>query len=197
MARIYAWVLGAVLVLAVFGWQVERLTRADPLPYLDSLGGDFRLQSTLGGSQQLSDFHGEIVLLNFGYTSCPMVCPVALARMRDVVAAVNAHEVPVRAVFVTLDPERDTMERLEPYIEFWGDAFVGMTGSVEEIGAATAPYKVFYEKDEIVSELEYSITHSSHIYVLDPQGNVRTTFAQSITVPTMIEKVHQLQEEAG
>ena len=91
----------------------------------------------------------------------------------------------------------DTLDQLNPYIAFWGEDFVGMTGSAEEVRAATEPYKVFYQKDEIRSELEYSITHSSHIYVLDPKGRVRSTFDLSVTLPAMIEKIHQLQEEAS
>jgi protein SCO1/2 len=190
-------VAALVLVTAV-GWQVARsYVTAEPLPVLYTLGGDFSLTSTLGREAGLSEFRGNVVLLNFGFTHCPDVCPAALSRMRDVIAAFGDDGKSIQPVFVTLDPARDTVEQLRPYLAFFGDSFVGMTGSDEQIAAAAEPFKVFYEKEAIVSELNYSVAHSSQIYLLDVDGQVRATFGQSVTVPVMIETVERLLEETS
>ena len=190
--------IAATVLVAAVGWQVARsYARVEPLPVLYTLGGDFSLMSTLGREARLSDFRGNVVLLNFGFTHCPDVCPAALSRMRDVIASLGDDRAFVRPVFVTLDPARDTVEQLTPYLAHFGDSFVGMTGSDAQIAAAAAPFKVFYEKENIVSDLSYSISHSSHIYLLDGDGQVRATFGQSVTVPRMAETVERLLEEAS
>ncbi len=191
-------VVTLALLTGLTGWQVKALmVKPEPLPVLDTLGGDFSLSSTLGGDRRLADFRGEVVLLNFGFTHCPDVCPTALARMREVVETLAAADMPVRPLFVTLDPERDTLERLQPYVAHFGDDFVGMTGTAEEVAAAAKPFKVFYAREEMASGLGYSIVHSSHIYLLDVDGRVRMTFDANVPMPEMIRTVHQLQAAAG
>ncbi len=190
--------VGLSLLAAAAGWQtLAMITRPEPLPVLDTLGGDFTLDSTLGEGTRLSDFQGEVVLLNFGYTQCPDVCPTALSRMRDVIRGLPDERTAVRPVFVTLDPDRDSLDRIRDYVAFFDASFIGMTGSAEAIANATAPFKVYYQKEPQGPELGYSIAHSSHIYVIDPAGRVRTTFGPSVRVPDMISTVHQLQKEAG
>ncbi|HJL51316.1 MAG TPA: SCO family protein [Arenicellales bacterium] len=191
-----AWILTLAILSIAGGWVSMRIaTRTPPLPVLDSLGGDFALPSTIGGISHLSDFRGDLVLLNFGYTSCPDVCVTVLARIRDVLRAVNGGGQPIHAVFVTLDPERDNLDKLESYIEFFDPSFVGMSGTGEQIKNTADLYKVFYEKVDIVSDTNYSISHSSHIYLLDTDGRVRATFGPGVTVPSMIQTVNQLQSE--
>jgi protein SCO1/2 len=187
-------IVTAVLILAgVAGWQSLRATAAAPLPVLYNLGGDFTLPSTLGRAVSLADFHGEVVLLNFGYTSCPDVCPTALARIRDVLHALP--EAPLQPVFVTLDPERDTLGRLAPYVGAFDARFVAVTGSAAEISDAAARYHVYSEKRMVDSPLGYSIDHSGQIYLLDGDGRVRATFGESVTVPAMVTTVRQLLAE--
>jgi protein SCO1/2 len=185
--------LGTIVILAaVVGWQL-RHPPAPPLPVLASLGGDFELPSTLGETVALARFRGEIVLLNFGFTSCPDVCPAALARMQGVVASL-VREVPaVRPIFVTLDPERDTIEHMKSYLGYFGESFVGMAGTAEQTARVAAVFKVYYEKESSPSAIDYTIAHSSHIYLLDTQGRVRAAFGGSDTVAQMIETVQQLQ----
>lgn len=186
----------AVLILAgVVAWQTLRATAAVPLPVLYSLGGDFALPSTLGRAVSLADFHGEVVLLNFGYTSCPDVCPTALARIRDVLKALP--DAPLQPVFVTLDPERDTLDRLVPYVGAYDARFVAVTGSAAQISDAAVHYHVYSQKRVIDSSLGYSIDHSGQIYLLDGDGRVRATFGENVTVPAMVGAVRQLLAETG
>ena len=182
----------------VVGWQIRALIESpEALPVLDTLGGDFVLTSTRGGTERLSEYRGEIVLLNFGFTSCPDVCPTALARMRDVVDALPDAYTVIRPMFVTVDPQRDSLERVQPYVAHFGSEFVGMTGSEQAIASATEPFKVFYERQDLDGAGVYTIAHSSHIYLLDTRGQVRMTFGPNVPVPEIIRSVHQLQRETG
>lgn len=197
MTRGVAWLLAAGLLIGAALWQSARLAGAEELPVLYTLGGEFALRDTRGGITRLSDLQGDLVLLNFGYTSCPDVCPAALARMRDVLRSLPETGTAIRPLFVTLDPQRDTLERLQPYMNFFGDDFIGLTGSEADIARASAGFKVFYEKQSLASELGYAISHSSHIYLLDTRGRVRATFGEGISVPRMVERVQTLRAETG
>ena len=198
MTRGIAWLLAASLLIGVALWQSGRIaTAATELPILYTLGGEFSLSGSPGGGVRLSDFEGDLVLLNFGFTSCPDVCPATLARMRDVIQALPDPTTPIQPLFVTLDPERDTLDRLEPYMAFFGPQFIGLTGSAQDIATAGAAFKVFYEKQTLDSELGYGISHSSHIYLLDTRGRVRATFGEGIPVPEIIDAVQRLLTETG
>jgi len=168
---------------------------AAPLPILYTLGGDFVLPSTLGRAVSLADFHGKVVLLNFGYTSCPDACPTALARIRDVLHALP--DAAMQPVFVTLDPARDSLDRLAPYVAAFDSRFVGVTGSDAQIAEAAARYRVFSEKRVTNSAPDYSLDHSAQIYLLDGDGRVRATFGESVTVPNMIVTVRRLLAETS
>jgi protein SCO1/2 len=201
-----AWLL-ALAVLAPFvvmnmGRATGPDTSTDPLPVLYTLGGDFTLNSTLGRALSLSELEGSLVLLNFGYTGCPDVCPTALARMRD---AMNLAELEVddaiQPLFVTLDPEVDSLDRIAPYVAFFDPRFIGLTGAPEAVQAATAPFKVYVEKvfnetSAGVTGPGYSITHSSHIYLLDTSGRVRATFGEGVPVPEIAAAIERLAGES-
>lgn len=185
----------ALLALAAaMVWQVASSRSASPLPVLYTLGGEFKLPSTLGVSR-LADFRGQAVLLNFGFTRCPDVCPTALARMRDVMVEFQPQD--VRALFITLDPDFDTVERLRPYVAHFDPHMVAMSGSVQQIDATARMYKVFAERQPIESELGYTIVHSAQIYLIDSNGLVRATFGDSVTVDAMRTTVRQLLRETS
>lgn len=192
MSRGLVLVIVTAIGLGLAGWQL-RAPSAPPLPVLSTLGGDFRMASTLGQPASLTQFRDQIVLLNFGFTSCPHVCPTVLARMRDTIAALPASAQSVLPVFVTVDPQRDTVEHLQAYLAVFGDSFIGLSGSAQETAQAAAAYKVHYE--QIPSTDGYSFSHSSQIYLLDKQGNTRATFGQNVTVESMVATISQLLEE--
>jgi protein SCO1/2 len=175
-------------------WQIERLISSDPpLPVLDTLGGEFALPGTLGAISRLADFRGDVVLLTFGYTGCPDVCPTVLSRMRDVIEALPAeHADRVRPVFITLDPARDTVDRLVPYLGFFGGRFVGLTGSEAQIGEVASAYKVFVERVQPGSHGGGPISHSTEIYLLDGEGRVRTTLGPAVSVSTMVQALEKV-----
>ncbi len=172
----------------------ELVTRPDALPVIESLGGDFTLPATSGGTVSLQQFRGRLVLLNFGYTSCPDVCPTVLARMRQLLLGLGDAATGVQPLFVTIDPSRDTLDVLKPYLEYFHPAFIGLSGTEEQTRAAADPFKVYYVR-ESERENGYDFTHSDRIYLIDRQGRVRATFAAYTTDDEMLAITRQLLAE--
>lgn len=136
-------------------------------------GGDFTLNGP-DGPLSLSDLRGKVVLIFFGYTSCPDVCPISLARIDACFSAMNEEELDgVRALFITLDPERDTLDRLQKYTDYFHANIIGLRDDVEAIDAVTDQYGIKYSKSQMPdSALGYSIAHPTDIFLLDPQGQI-------------------------
>jgi len=156
--------------------------RFDRLPVLESLGGDFTLESTRGRPLGPADFRGFPVLVNFGYAACPDVCPTTLRRLHDVLEALPDQTVTV--LFVTLDPERDTLERLTGYLQAFDPRFVGLLGSAQEVAEVGGLYRVYRDADA-----QGGMVHSNEIYLLDDEGRTRATFSANITVQEMVDTV--------
>ncbi|HSS65991.1 MAG TPA: SCO family protein [Gammaproteobacteria bacterium] len=136
-------------------------------------GGDFTLLSP-DGPLSLSDLRGKVVLIFFGYTSCPDVCPVSLARINTCFSSMSVEELDrVRALFITLDPERDTLDRLEKYTGYFHPNIIGLRDDVETIRSVTDRYGVKFAKTLTPeSAIGYSISHSTDIILLDPRGKM-------------------------
>ena len=134
-------------------------------------GGEFTLDS-VQGSVDLGDLRGKVVMLFFGYTSCPDVCPLSLAKIGACLSSLDAGQArQVEALFVTLDPERDTAERMHRYANFFHPDIIGLTGAKSTIDEVTARYGVAYErKPSPESALGYSIAHPDTILLLDGDG---------------------------
>ena len=136
-------------------------------------GGDFTLRS-VEGPVGLSDLRGKVVLLFFGYTSCPDICPLSLARIGACLSSLETEQAEqVSALFVTLDPGRDTVERMRRYAGFFHPGIVGLTGDTEAIDDVTARYGVTYERKlDPESALGYSIAHPDTILLVDADGTL-------------------------
>ena len=134
-------------------------------------GGEFTLDS-VRGPVSLGNLRGKVVMLFFGYTSCPDVCPLSLAKIGACLSSLEAGQAQdVEALFVTLDPERDTAERMHRYANFFHPDIVGLTGAKSTIDEVTARYGVAYErKPAPESALGYSIAHPDTILLLDGDG---------------------------
>lgn len=137
-------------------------------------GGEFSLTSA-AGPVALSDLKDKVVVLYFGFTNCPDVCPISLGKASAALKEMtNEQRNQVKVVLVTLDPERDTAELLADYTAFFGEEFIGLTGTSEQIADITNRYKVVYHKvDTPESSLEYTVDHSSNTFVIGKNGVVR------------------------
>lgn len=134
---------------------------------------DFVLQSVTG-PVALSDYRGKVVVLYFGYTFCPDICPTSLGILSLALNELSAEELAnVQPIFISVDPERDTVERLKTYVEAFHPGIIGVTGSSVEIAHVAQQYGVLYQKVEMPdSALGYGVDHSSMYYVINRDGSL-------------------------
>lgn len=132
---------------------------------------------------------GRVVLVSFGYTNCPDVCPTTLAIDRDVVL-----DRPDRAavVFVTVDPERDTVEALASYLKYFGAPMTGLTGTPQAIAATAAEWGVSYQKGPVNDGGSYAMNHSAGVFVVDPTGRLRYLFPYGTPAVVLVDAVDEL-----
>lgn len=156
-------------------------------------GGDFTLDGP-DGPVSLSDLQGKAVLIFFGYTSCPDICPISLARINACFSAMDEEELDrVQALFITLDPERDTAETLEKYTSYFHPKIIGLRGETEDIDAVTAQYGITYSKDQMPgSALGYSISHPTDILLLDGSGEVVETVPHDAKSRELLARIRSL-----
>jgi protein SCO1/2 len=159
-----------------------------PLPALD-----FTLQAADGTAFRLSQQRGKVVLLSFGYTFCPDVCPTTLVELSQVRARLGDAAKRLQVAFITLDPERDTAERLGIYTKAFDASFIGLTGSEAQLAEVRQAYGVIAEKEVVPgTTAPYLIAHSAYIYVIDQEGRLRLLFPFSLSVEEMADDIKQL-----
>ncbi len=134
---------------------------------------DFTLIDHNGKPFHLRDQRGKVVLVFFGYTLCPDVCPIELQHMASAIKRLGSDSTRVRGLFVTVDPEHDTPEVLARYVSFFDSALVGLTGSGEQIAAAAKRFRVVYRKNA-QSSSQYTLDHTANLFVIDPHGRLST-----------------------
>ena len=145
-----------------------------------------------GQLRTLDDFRGKVVVLFFGYTSCPDICPGTLARLAEVMKALGAEAGKVQVLFVTLDPERDSAERLKGFAPWFNPTFLGMRGDAAQIKAVQEEFRVFSARKEVGGDLGYVLDHSSGAYVFDPAGNLRLYVKDTSSVADIVADIRQL-----
>lgn len=133
------------------------------------IGGPFSLIDQDGVKRASSDFRGRYLLIYFGYTNCPDVCPTTLSLMADALDRLGTKANAVVPVFITIDPERDTPAKLKPYVASFGRRFVGLTGDLAIIKKVAGLYRVYVKKEPLQGG-GYGMDHSSVIYLMGPDG---------------------------
>lgn len=134
---------------------------------------DFSLPDFNGKMRHLADFKGKVVLLFFGYTQCPDVCPTTMAELSTVMKELGPLSDQVQVIFVSLDPDRDTKEMLAQYVPAFDKRFLGLVGDKEQTEKFAKDFKIFYEKIPGKTPGSYTIDHSAGSYVFDKQGHIR------------------------
>lgn len=164
--------------------------------FYDQPAYDFKLIDQNGKEVRLSDYtkQGKVVVLFFGYTHCPDVCPTALNTMASMVKNLKESErSKVQVLFISVDPERDTPEVLKGYVPFFYPTFVGLTGSPEDIKKVAKEYKAYYRKVEGQSAAGYLIDHSATIYVITPDMKIKLLYTPAKQDPKkMAEDIEYL-----
>jgi protein SCO1/2 len=187
-----------LMILALASWTIVacgpeeptyRGTQLDPARPVE----DFVLTDQRGEPFHLGDQRGKVVVLFFGYTFCPDVCPTTLGTWKRVHESLGEDAQDVRFVFVTVDPERDSPEQLKRHIETFNPDFVGLTGALEELTPVYQTFGVFYEKDtQIESAAGYLVNHTASIFVVDPAGKWRLKYSFGTEVEDIVHDIRQL-----
>ena len=134
---------------------------------------DFALTDARGQTRSLKDFAGRVVVVFFGYTQCPDVCPTTLQELQEVKRLLGPDGEKLQAVFVTVDPERDTPELLQAYMGNFDPSFVALRPSPEQLGPLLKDFKIYAKKVEGKTPTSYTMDHSAQSYLYDPQGRLR------------------------
>jgi protein SCO1/2 len=156
-----------------------------------AIGGPFRLTDQNGKTVTDADLKGKWSLVYFGYTHCPDACPTALNDISIALEDLGAQRDAVRPVFITVDPERDTPEALKAYVTSFDAPILALTGTPDEVAQAAKGYRVYYAKHPEAGG-EYSMDHSSVIYVMDPQGRFTASFTHESTPEQIAERLKKL-----
>ena len=138
-----------------------------------SFGKDFKLVDAQGKPRSLADYRGKAVVIFFGYTQCPDVCPTTLAQLAEVMKKLGPDADRVQVLFVTVDPERDTPELLSKYVPAFDPRFAGLYGDAEATERTAKEFKIIYQKRPGPTPGSYTMDHSAGTYIFDPQGRLR------------------------
>jgi protein SCO1/2 len=133
----------------------------------------FELPDADGRMRTVADFKGQVVLVFFGFTHCPDVCPATMAELADVKRQLGAQGEKLRGVFITVDPERDTPAVLKAYVQAFDPSFVALRGNAEQTQAVAKTFKVYYKQNPGDTPGSYTVDHTAGSFIFDPQGRVR------------------------
>ena len=160
---------------------------------IDITGADyvkgFALADHNGVQRSLADFKGKAVVVFFGFTQCPDVCPTALADLAEVKRLLGPQGDKLQGIFVSVDPERDTPEVLKAYMTNFDPSFLALRPSMDQLPEVAKGFKVFYKKVEGPTLTSYTIEHSAGSYVFDPQGRVRLYTRQAVGAQGLAEDI--------
>lgn len=155
-------------------------------------GKDFSLTDHAGKPRRLADFKGKAVVMFFGYTQCPDVCPTTMVTMKEAMKTLGPDAARVQVLFVTLDPARDTPQVLAQYVPWFEPSFVGLRGDEAATAATAREFKVFYARQPAAKDGGYSIDHSATTYVFDPSGRLRLAVRHGETPEHIAGDLRQL-----
>ncbi|MDQ8035302.1 MAG: SCO family protein [Bordetella sp.] len=156
----------------------------------DEIGGPFQLVDGDGKAVTDRSFHGRPVLLYFGFTSCPDVCPTDLARIERIARRVQQAGAPAPVpIFVSIDPQRDTPARMKAYVGAFGRDFIGLTGTPAQVARIADQYDVYYKKVPYGTHGQYTMDHSTFLFLLDRNGRYLDHFGRGVDEAEVARRV--------
>lgn len=194
MKNIFVIILLIIFSIGIGGvylsFQKKEVVRVSNISGESMIGGDFTLIDQNGETVYDSDFRGRLMLVFFGFTHCPNICPTDLFIMSQVMKNLDKNSGKLAPIFITIDPERDTSVKLKGYLENFHPSLIGLTGSAEQIQKVTQAYKVYYSKvEEKNSDLEYNMDHSTFMYLMDYKGGYLTHFSHNTEVMEIVNTI--------
>jgi protein SCO1/2 len=153
---------------------------------------DFHLKDHNGQMRSLADFKGQVVVVFFGYTQCPDFCPTTLSEMAQIKKNLGPLGDKMQAIFITLDPERDTPELLQAYMGNFDPSFVALVPTMEILPALAKDFKIYYKKVEGAKPANYTLDHSAGTYIYDTAGQLRLYARYGMGMPALTADIQQL-----
>jgi len=153
---------------------------------------EFQLTDHHGSPRTLQDFKGKAVVVFFGYTHCPDVCPTTMAELSEVMKALGPLSDQVQVLFVSMDPERDTPARLAEYVPAFDSRFIGLTGDAAAIEKVAKDFRIFYRKNPGKKPGSYTVDHTSGSFVFDSQGRIRLFARHGQGIDPLVHDLKQL-----
>ncbi len=191
MRRFSAFLLGTLIFIggcSPSAFKATDITGADFAKGFELTGHD-------GNRYTLDSFKGKVVLIFFGFTQCPDVCPSALSRFASVAQELGADADQVQVLFISVDPERDTPELLSQYVPAFNPRFLGLYGNAEATSRTAKEFKVIYQKQPGKTDNTYTIDHSAGTYVFDKSGRVRLFLRHEAAVEDVVHDVRLLLKQ--
>ena len=162
--------------------------------YYKNFGGDFSLTGPEGKTVSLEDFRNKLVLIYFGYTFCPDVCPVTLSNLKLLMLSLEEKAEDVQVIFISIDPERDTFQKLKDYVPYFHPTFIGLTGSEAELASVAKKYQTFYLKQKVESEAGYLMAHTDVVILVDQNGRFRGRYKSKYDLDKLKTDIRWLLE---
>jgi protein SCO1/2 len=194
--------MGVVIIFfGALGWFLYQvpLMKNGPIQVVEStgkvaIGGPFTLVDHFNKTVSETDFYGQNILVFFGYTYCPDVCPTTLTDISDALKILGSDAKYISPIFITIDPERDRPENLKEYIKHFHPNIIGMSGSVEQVKAVASAYRVFYQKSQEkgADSDDYLMNHSSIAYLMGKDGKYLDHFSYGTSAKDMAAKIKAL-----
>lgn len=201
-ARRIQTVILAILAVAIAGgvawWQIRRMPESAPTAGANlALGGPFSLTEHSGRAVTDADYRGRFLLIYFGYTFCPDVCPTELQVMAQVMDRLGSEGERIQPAFVSVDPERDTVPHMAAYVAQFHPRLIGLTGTPEQVAAVARAYRVFYRKSAGSDPAYYTMDHSSFFYLVNPDGSFATVFRGGTSPDDMAQAIRSRLSARG
>lgn len=187
-----ALILGLLVGWLLVNFVVTPYTYHGTLIQSPNLADNFTLTGPGGEPVSLSDFRGKAVLIYFGYTFCPDVCPATMVELAKANELLGDDSEKAQVIMISVDPARDTPQKLQDYVTYFDPAFIGITGNEDEIAAAATPFGIYYEKHEGTVNTGYLIDHTASVVVVDPEGFLRLVYSFNTPGKAIAEDIRHL-----
>lgn len=159
------------------------------------IGGDFDLTSQLNQPYSLSDTRGKVAILFFGFTHCPDVCPNTLGTIETVLSQLGEKAQQVQPIFISVDPQRDKPEVLQSYLQYFGNNYIGLTGTSEQVDKVVKQYQGFYSYKGDTGDDSYSVDHTSNLYIIDTLGQVTNIIPYGLPPQAITKAINKILDE--
>jgi protein SCO1/2 len=187
--------MAGTLALSGCGPQTPKFDSSDVTGA--GFGRDFALTDSTGKEHTLADFRGKAVVLFFGYTQCPDVCPTTLSTLAEAMKQLGPDAARVQVLFVTVDPERDTAELMSSYVAAFGPSFVGLRGDADAVARTAKEFKILYQKRPGKTPDSYTVDHSAGTFVFDPKGRLRLYVGNGQGAEVFAHDIRELLRTSG